>query len=88
MIFPCQETRSNVQEQKGQSIKDGLSKYFMFYILSSNLKFKANKNTNKYILGATTVHALNRSMRMLLQNSFCCACNKQKKLAIFAKINR
>ena len=52
MIFPCQETRSNVQEQKGQSIKDGLSKYFMFNILSSNLKFKANKNTNKYIFGS------------------------------------
>ena len=85
MIFPCQETRSNVQEQKGQSIKDGLSKYFMFNILSSNLKFKANKNTNKYILGATTGHALNRSMRMLLQNSFLLCMQQAEKIGYLCK---
>ena len=84
MIFPCQETRSNVQKQKGQSFKDGLSKYFMFNILSSNLKFKAKKNTIKYILGATTGHAIKRSA--YVANLFC-LCMQRKNL-IFAKIDR
>ena len=52
LVFPGYKIRSNVQEQKGQSIKIIKSQFFSSNILSSNLKFKAKKNTIKYIFGS------------------------------------
>ena len=53
--------------------------------ISSSKPIKIQTNI---FLGATTGHALNRSMRMLLQNSFLLCVQQAEKMAIFAKINR